>query len=46
MVSEMRVFESRILGEEDFGEEREVPWFRGGVGTPSWGELGLYMSQD
>lgn len=42
----MRVFESRILGEEDFGEEGEAPWFRGGVGTPSWGELGLYMSQD
>ena len=41
------MFESGILGEKDFGEEGEVPWFRGSVGTPSRGELGLYiMSQD
>lgn len=43
----MRVFESRILGEKDFEEEEEVPWFRGSVSTPSKCELGLYiMSQD
>ena len=43
----MRVFASRFLGEKDFEEEGEVPWFRGGVSTPSKRELGLYiMSQD
>lgn len=43
----MKVFKSRILGEEDFEEEGEVPWFRGGVSTPSKRELALYiMSQD